>query len=158
MDLLAAFARLAGLPGGRALFTRAVCFKAPYFGSIKPRFEELSAWRAVVSLKNRRRVHNHIATVHAIAMCNLCELAAGTMIEASLPKNLRWIPRGMTVRYLKKADTDLTGTAELPQGVTAAYPGGDVVIPVRVRNTAGDVVMEADISMYVSPRPARAAS
>ena len=46
MDLFATFARLSAFPGGKALFTRAVCFKAPYFGSIGPRFEELKPWRA----------------------------------------------------------------------------------------------------------------
>jgi len=29
---------------------------------------------------------------------------------------------------------------------------GDVVLPVQVRDSAGQVVMEADITMYVSPK------
>ena len=99
-------------------------------------------------MKNRRSVHNHIGTVHAIAMCNLCEIAAGTMIEATLPRSLRWIPRGMTVRYLKKAETDLVARTHME--TPALDYVGDVVLPVQVSNTRGEVVMEADISMYVS--------
>ena len=147
------FAKLQGLPLGKRLFTLAVCFKAPYFGSISPTFAALEPGRAVVTFRNRRKVHNHLGTVNAIAMCAGCELAAGTMIDSSLPRGLRWIPRGMTVRYLKKADTDLTVTAELPQPVAAGF-SGDVIVPARVRNTAGEIVMEADISMYVSPKKA----
>jgi len=133
---------------GPELFSRAVSFMAPYFSTISPRFLVLEPGHVEVAMKNRRSVHNHIGTVHAIAMCNLCEVVAGTMIEATLPTTLRWIPRGMTVRYLKKADTNLVakGRMDTPAGDFV----GDVVIPVQVFNTTGQVVMEADISMYVS--------
>jgi acyl-coenzyme A thioesterase PaaI-like protein len=145
------FAKLSRFPFGERLFTRAVIFKAPYFGSISPRFLELRPGLARVFVKNRRAVHNHIATVNAIALCAACELAAGTMIDSSLPRGLRWIPRGMTVRYLKKADTDIVATAELAAPIAEGFQG-DSVVKARCRNTAGEVVMEADISMYVSPR------
>jgi hypothetical protein len=77
------------------------------------------------------------------------------MIEATLPRTLRWIPRGMTVRYLKKADTHLLAKGRM--ATPALDFVGDVVIPVQVFNTRGEVVMEADISMYVSlQKPAKA--
>jgi len=56
-------------------------------------------------------VLNHIGTVHAIAMCNMAELAGGTMTEVTVPATHRWIPKGMTVEYLKKAETDLIAIA-----------------------------------------------
>ena len=140
-------------PLGARLFSRAVTARAPYFASIAPLIEELRPGRCVVTIANRRAVRNHIGTVHAIAMCNMCELAAGLMIDSSLPRGLRWIPRGMTVRYLKKAETDLSATVEADCAFAADFRG-DVVLPVRVRDTAGQVVMEADISMYVSPKKA----
>jgi len=138
---------------GPQLFSRAVATIAPYFATISPRFEVLEPGRCEVSMKNRRAVHNHIGTVHAIAMCNLCELAAGTMVEATLPRTLRWIPRGMTVRYLKKAQTNLVARTRM----TAPAPDfvGDVVVPVQVFDVHGDVVMEADISMHVSLHKAK---
>jgi Domain of unknown function (DUF4442) len=74
--------------------------------------------------------------------------AAGSMIEATLPKTLRWIPRGMTVRYLKKAETDLIARTHMT--TPAEDFVGDLVLPVQVFDTRGQVVMEADISMYVS--------
>ena len=76
---LSAWRRLQAKPFGKAIFSRAVCFKAPYFGTISPRFAELQPGRARVSMRKRRAVQNHIGTVHAIAMCNLAELAAGTV-------------------------------------------------------------------------------
>lgn len=133
---------------GPRLFSRAVTFVAPYFATVRPRFTVLEPGRCEVAMKKRRAVHNHLGTVHAIAMCNLCEIAGGTMMEATLPRSLRWIPRGMTVRYLKKADTDLLARTQME--TPAADFVGDVVTKVSVFNTRGEVVMEADISMYVS--------
>jgi len=141
--------RLKGNAPGRWLFSRIVCFRAPYFASISPLFRTLEVGFAEVSLKKRRKVTNHIRTVHAIAMANLCEIAAGTMIEASLPLSMRWIPKGMTIQYLAKAATNITATAILP---TIEYgETQDVVIPVKVQDTAGNVVVKADITMYVTP-------
>ncbi|MGK0404366.1 DUF4442 domain-containing protein [Alcanivorax jadensis] len=69
-----------------------------------------------VKIRKRRPVLNHLGTVHAIAMCNMAELAGSTMTDVSIPLTHSWIPKGMEVEYLKKAETDLTAvaTAELP--------------------------------------------
>lgn len=98
--LLSLYHRLQRWPAGTWLFSRAVCFKAPYFASIAPRITRLEHGRCEGTLADRRRVRNHIGTVHAIAMCNLAELTAGLMVDASLPKGMRWIPKGMQVQYL----------------------------------------------------------
>ena len=148
---LALFATLSKLPLGRELFTRGVCRTAPYFGSIRPRITELRVGRCAAELKKRRAVENHIGTVHAIAMCNLCELVGGLLIEATLPDSLRWIPKGMTVRYLRKAASDLRAVLDWTPMLADEFRG-DVVLPVQVFDAAGNLVMEADISMYVSPR------
>ncbi|MEQ8204803.1 MAG: hotdog fold domain-containing protein [Woeseia sp.] len=142
--------KLSGTAFGRWLFTRAVCFKAPYFASISPSFLELDVGRAVVRLKKRRKVENHIGTVHAIAMANLAELAAGTMMEVSIPSSQRWIPRGMTIEYLAKAESDVTATASLP--ALAYGPAQDVIVSISVRDTDGKEVSRASVPMYVSPR------
>ena len=107
------YERLARRPLGKWLFAEIVCLNAPYFGTIEPRFHELRPGFCQVSMRKRRRVLNHIRTVHALAMGNLCELAAGMLMEATLPVEMRWIPRGMTIEYLHKAKTDVTAIARL---------------------------------------------
>lgn len=147
---LAAWRRLEGKPLGKALFSRAVCFKAPYFGTISPRFAELQPGRARVSMRKRRAVQNHIGTVHAIAMCNLAELAAGTVTEISIPETMRWLPKGMTVEYLKKAETDVEATATLASVEDGA--ARDVPVTVELKDAAGELVCRAVITMWVAPR------
>src|SRR5262245_28003372 len=95
------YRRLARFPGGRWLFTRAVCWRAPYFASVRPNITCLAPLHCEVRMRKRRRVQNHLGTVHAIAMANLCELAAGLATEVTLPPGLRWIPKSMTIEYLK---------------------------------------------------------
>ena len=70
---LSLYRRLVSLPGGRWLYGRLICFKAPYFATIAPRFQALEPGRCEVAIRDRRRVHNHIGTVHAIALCNAAE-------------------------------------------------------------------------------------
>ena len=91
--------KTSALPAGKWTFTRMLCLKAPYFASISPLFEELKPNYCKISIKKKRSVLNHLGTVHAIAMCNMAELAGGTMTEVTVPSTHRWIPKGMTVEY-----------------------------------------------------------
>lgn len=148
--VLSLWTSLAGKPLGKVLFSKIICWKAPYFGTIAPRFEELRPGYARVSMRKRRAIQNHIQTVHAIAMCNLAELGAGTMMEASLPTSMRWLPKGMSIQYLKKAETDVT--AECTASDTAQGPARDVIVSVDLRDKGGNTVAHAEIAMYVSPK------
>jgi len=152
---LKSWRRLSGTAAGRWLFSRIVCFKAPYFRSIKPVFDLLEPGRSEAHFRKRRSVTNHIGTVHAIAMANLCEFVAGTVTEVSVPASMRWIPRSMTIDYLGKAETDVRAVARLaPIGEGDAR---DAVVSVDVFDRAGERVVHADITMYVSPKKRAAA-
>ena len=135
---------------GLWLFSKAICFKAPYFASIKPVFKVIKPGYAQAIIKKKRRVHNHLNTVHAIAMANLCEFVGGTLMEISVAKNMRWIPKGMDIKYLAKATTDVTATCEI--GDFEWQGTQDVVITVDVHDNTGQLVAQAKIPMYVSPK------
>lgn len=139
-------------PGGKWLFTKLISLKAPYFSSIKARFDELGVGRSTLTLWDKRSMHNHIGTVHAIAMCNAAELAAGITTDFSVPSDIRWIPKGMTVRYLKPARGKLKVVGNLP--VIESGKTSDVQVDVRISDSAGDDVFTAEITMYCSPKRA----
>ncbi|MBN8739804.1 MAG: DUF4442 domain-containing protein [Lysobacterales bacterium 69-70] len=138
---------------GRWFYSRLICWRAPYFGSISPRIEKLESGRCEVSLRQRRRVQNHIGTVHAIALCNMAELSGGLATDATIPAGMRWIPKGMTVRYLKKATGTLIATALVP-AIADPTQAQDLHAKVEVRDARNDVVFDADITMWVSPKKA----
>jgi acyl-coenzyme A thioesterase PaaI-like protein len=149
--LLTLYNRMQRWPAGQWLFSRAVCLKAPYFASIAPRITVLEPGRCEGRIAHRRKITNHIGTVHAIALCNLAELTAGLMVDASLPKGMRWIPKGMDVKYLAKATGTQHAVAVPEQPIVAAEASYALPVNVQVRDTAGTVVFEARIAMWVSP-------
>ncbi|MDQ2631570.1 MAG: DUF4442 domain-containing protein [Actinomycetota bacterium] len=150
----AIFDRLSSLPGGVRLFTGAVCLKAPYFGSIKPLVVALRPGYCEVRVKDRRSVRNHLGTVHAIAMCNMAELAGGLMTDVSIPSGHRWIPKGMTVEYLAKARGELRAVASMEEGERPSFDQAcDLPIEVAVLDSSETTVMRATITMRVAPKP-----
>lgn len=143
---------MATKPFGKKLFSLFVCFKAPYFGSISPTFTALSDGFAEVTINNRRKVRNHIGTVHAIAMCNMAELAGGTMTEVSIPRSMRWIPKGMEVQYLKKAESrTVRAQARFIDSIVEGEKQ-DINVEVNVLDDNDVVVCRCEITMFVSPK------
>jgi len=151
-SVLSLYRRITRWPAGHWIFSRLVCLKAPYFATIAPRFVALAPGRCEVRIRDRRRVHNHLGTVHAIALCNLAELSAGVMTDATIPPGMRWIPRGMTVEYLKKAVGPMHGVATPAAALTDAGDGQDWPVEVLVTDAAGETVIRARVTMWVSPR------
>lgn len=150
--ILSTYRTLSGKPGGKWLFSKLVCWKAPYFSSIAPRIETLEPGRCVATIRHRRAVTNHIGTVHAIALCNLAEFTGGLGCDASIPASMRWIPKGMTVAYLKKAIGTMRATATPAFPPHEAAEGYELPFEVVVENPAGEAVFKASIGMWVTPK------
>jgi acyl-coenzyme A thioesterase PaaI-like protein len=139
------------LPFGRTLFTELFKRVAPYFQTIPARIESAEPGKVVATMKDTRRVRNHIGTVHAIAMCNLAEMAMGLAAEATIPTSHRWIPKTMNVAYLAKAKGTLTATALLPLPEPLAEKQ-EITVPVAVTNHEGTEVFHADIVIWVTAK------
>ncbi len=151
--LLKMYHKAAKLPRGRQLFSLMFSRKAPYFGTVKPLIAELRPDYCKVTFKKRKAVENHIGTVHVIAICNAMEAAMGALAEASIPKHLRWIPKGMEVRYTAKATSDITAVAEVAPG--AWENGPELPVTVTAYRDDGTVVVEGTIHLWVTEKPAR---
>jgi acyl-coenzyme A thioesterase PaaI-like protein len=141
--LLAQWQRLQRVPGGAWLFSRLVGRAAPYTGSMGARVLELEPGRAVVQLRDRHRVRNHLRSVHAIALANLGELASGLAATAAMPAGVRGIPVHIGIDYHRKARGLLTavGSAHIPV-VTEPQ---DVEVHARISDGAGEVVAEVRV-------------
>lgn len=150
-QVLRLYETLADKPAGKWLFSRLVCFKAPYFGSIGPRLVSLAPGRGEATIAHRRAVTNHIGTVHAIALCNLAEFVGGLTTDASLPGSMRWIPKGMTVEYRKKAVGMQRAVATPAFAPREAPEGYDLPVDVVVTDSTGETTFVARIAMWISP-------
>jgi acyl-coenzyme A thioesterase PaaI-like protein len=150
-SILDLWSRASSVPQGRRLFSLAFSQRAPYFASIRPLFIEIRPNYAELAIRKRRGVHNHIGTVHAIALCNGLEAAMGALAEASIPSGKRWIPKSMEVTYTAKADSDVRCVAETDQ---EQWDGDDPDLPVRVKGVRKDgrVVIEGTIRLWVTDK------
>lgn len=134
---------------GKRVFSVLFAQKAPYFATIRPRFTVIEPNRAEMVIRKRRGVHNHIGTVHAIALCNGLEAAMGALAEVTVPTDKRWIPKGMDISYTARATSDITCIAETD---ASQWTGDDPDLHVRVRGvrTDGVVVIEGIIKLWVT--------
>lgn len=137
---------------GHALFSAAMSIRVPYFASVLPRVTALEPGRCEVRSPKWWGVHNHLGTFHAIAACNLAEVAMGMLSEATVPDTHRWIPKSMKVDYLAKAETSLRAVAKLDPlpDFDAIDAGADVVVPIAIYDRAGTEVVHAEITTWVT--------
>ena len=140
-QLLSIYQRMSKLPGGRRVFSKAVGTMAPYTGSIPFVVEDLRAGAAQVTMPDRRKVRNHLQSVHAIALMNLGEVTTGLAMYAGLPRGGRGIITKLSMEYTKKARGPITATCEIEVPTEAGEH--DLVVHATLRNSAGIEVAEA---------------
>lgn len=144
-----AWERFAPLPGGRTLFSIALSRYIPYTGTIRPRVHELGPGLAVVSLTERRRVRNHLRSVHAVALVNIAELAGNLAMVYALPADARFIVTGLDITYDKKARGVITATCRTEPITTNERSEHEA--EVVMKDAAGDTVAIARIRSLIGP-------
>ena len=142
--------QLANKPFGKKIFSYLLARVAPYALTIRPQVEELRTNYIQTSMRNRRKVQNHLKGVYATAICTLCEFSAGVCMEASTPKHKRWIPVHMKVDYLKLGKTDLTATCDLGTVNWEEIDKVDCEVVVKDKNE--NIIVKATIEMKVSDK------
>ena len=98
----------------------------------------LQPGRAELQLRDRRRVRNHLRSIHAIALANLGELASGLAMTTALPPAVRGIPVHLGIEYRKKARGTLTAIGTGTPGVV--MDAANAVAVAEIRDQVHDLV------------------
>ena len=79
------------LPGSHWMFLQALRHAVPYSASIYPTIVEWEPGYAKVMIKERKKIRNHLNSIHAVALMNLAELTSGMATLAGMPETVKGI-------------------------------------------------------------------
>ncbi len=133
INLLPGFARTTALS---TFFGKMVKFT----GTAGIRIEELSEQRAVITLKNKKSVQNHIGSVHAVASILIAESATGYLVGMHIPDSAVPVIKTIRADYVKRAKGDMRAEARLDASQIKAMheqEKGETVVAVTVTDGEG---------------------
>lgn len=141
---------LSQLPFGRRIFSLMIGLYIPYTGSISAKVMQLKPGYACVQLRDRRKVRNHLNSIHAIALANLAEFTGNLAVVAGMPDDARFIVKNFFIEYLKKARGTLTG--ECTCEAIESNAKRDVEVKINIKNTDGEIVATAVMQTLIGPK------
>jgi acyl-coenzyme A thioesterase PaaI-like protein len=148
--LIRSWNRTRRLPFGNRIFSWFVGRMAPYTGSMGATVLDLEPGHARVALRDRRAVRNHLASVHAVALANLGEMATGLALTTALAPGVRGIPVRITISYHKKARGTITADCRCASVPVLTEPA-DRVAAAQLRDRDDDVVAEVEAVWRLGP-------
>jgi acyl-coenzyme A thioesterase PaaI-like protein len=131
------------------VFSRILGLMVPYSGTVGATVLQLEPGRVRVRLVERRRIRNHLGSIHAIALANVGELASGLALVGALGPEARGILTGIEVRYTKKARGTLE--AESRCAVPEVTETIDHSVEAEIRDAEGDVVATVTAHWRLGP-------
>ena len=84
-----------------------------FTGTAGIKIEELTEQKAVISLKNKKSVQNHIGSVHAVASILIAESATGYVVGMNIPDTSVPVIKTIKADYVKRAKGDMKAVATL---------------------------------------------
>jgi len=126
------------------LFAKTVKFT----GTAGQKVEILTNDRAVVTLKNKKAVQNHIGSVHAVASILIAESATGYLIGMNISDECVPVIKTIKADFVKRAKGDMRAEATLTKAQIKEIQSttkGEVVVPVKITDAENKepILMEA---------------
>ncbi|MFC4700565.1 DUF4442 domain-containing protein [Glaciecola siphonariae] len=126
---------------GMWLLTTMFRYKVKLVGTAKLKILDTDLKRVVFYQSNRKKVQNHIGSVHAAAMALLAESATGFVVGVNLPGDKLPLIKSMNLKYVKRAQGALTAEAYLTDEQITRIQNeekGDLLVAVKVTDETGN--------------------
>ncbi len=130
------------------LLTTLFTSKVKFAGTTGVKIEKVSHQQTILSLKNKKRVQNHIGGIHAIAAAVLAESATGIVFGMNVPDSRLPLLKSMRVNYQRRMQGDLKAVANLTIEQTKMIEEqdkGDIIVPVTITDESGQQPIECEM-------------
>lgn len=127
----------------------------PFAGTSGTRVEKLTPTECIIVMRNKKKVQNHIGSVHAAAMGLLAESATGFMTGLSVPDDRIIVIRSMKLEYGKRASGDMKAVASFSDEQVQYIkdtPKGDIEVPVVITDGTGTETVKATMIWAWTPK------
>lgn len=121
----------------------------PYSGSVHPEILILEPGHCKILMRDRRKIRNHLDSIHAAALLNVGELATGLAFTAGLPKDARMIVVNLSIDFLKKARGDIF--SECKTVIPTSSEKKSYIVESILTDTKGVEVAKVQATWLVSP-------
>jgi acyl-coenzyme A thioesterase PaaI-like protein len=121
-----------------ALFTS----KVKFAGTTGVKIEKVTQQQAILSLKNKKSVQNHIGGVHAIAAALLAESATGIVFGMNVADDRVPLLKSMTIEYQRRMQGSLKAVANLTTeqiSIIKQQDKGDMTVSVAITDDSGQM-------------------
>lgn len=119
-----------------------------FIGTAGIQFEKMSAEEVVLSLKNKKKVQNHLGQVHAAATALLAETATGMIVGMNLPDDKIPLMKNMSISYTKRSQGAQKAIATIDPAMIEQFKTedkGDILVPVTITDSVGTEVIQAEM-------------
>ncbi len=110
----------------------------------------LEPTQVVMTLKNRKRLRNHVGGIHGVICQVPAEYAAGVLVGHWVPNGTVIVVKNTAANLQKPVRGNIRAVARLPQDALLpimTQPKGEVQVPVDISDETGGVPMTAHITM-----------
>ena len=123
------------------ILSKAIGNTVKFAGTSGMDFEEMTKEKVIVSLKNRKKVRNHIGQIHAAAMVLLAETATGMVVGMNIPDDKLPLMKKLEAKYVRRSTGRMRAEAWLTEEQKEqiqTQEKGEVLVPVKVTDESGE--------------------
>jgi len=119
-----------------------------FVGTAGVRFEQMTIDRIIVTLKNKKKVRNHIGQIHAAAMVLLAETATGMVVGMNIPDDKIPLIKSLKTDFVRRSTGAMRAEAWLEESQIQQIlteEKGEVLVKVKVTDESGETPIECDM-------------
>lgn len=126
-----------------------------FAGTAGTKVLKLTPNECVILMRNKKKVQNHIGSVHAAAMALMAESATGFITGLSVPDNRILVIRNLELEYVRRASGDMTAIASFNDEQVAFIKNtekGEIEVPVTITDSTGEETVKARMVWAWTPK------